>query len=409
MNAKTRSSAWRRGAWAVNVLWGLLGLGCGSPPKLTVPDSDDSQYLYLWTAGADSTASDFLAVYDVRPDSGRYGALITTVPVGSGGNRPHHSEHALAVDRQLFVNGFGTGQSWIFDLRHPAQPKIVGNFGDQAGFSHPHSFLRLPNGNILSTFQMRHDSAGAHPGGLVEMTPTGAVVRASPASGPGVPDGIRPYSAAIVSALDRIVTSTTDMDPGNPALATEVQIWKLSTLELLHTFNLPPGPVGDENQLTAEPRLLNDGRTVMISTFNCALYLLDGIEGDQPSGKLVASFPRKKDTYCAIPVVSGHHWIVTVPSIPGVVSLDISDPAHPREVSRLMLGEGDVPHWISLEPNGKRVVITGYGALKNRVLLASFDSTAGALALDQRFRPAEPTRPGFELTGVPHGAVFSLP
>jgi serine/threonine protein kinase len=33
----------------------------------------------------------------------------------------------------------------------------------------------------------------------------------------------------------------------------------------------------------------------------------------------------------------------------------------------------------------------------------------GALALDQRFRPVDAARPGFELTGVPHGAVFSRP
>lgn len=396
--------------FAVVVLAGAVWtLGCASSPTVAAPSPGDSQYLYLWTAGADSTASDFLAVYDVRPDSSRYGALITTVPVGSGGNRPHHTEHALDADRQLFVNGFGRGQSWIFDLRDPVQPTIVGGFGDQAGFSHPHSFLRLPNGNVLSTFQMSHDASGMHPGGLVEMTPAGKPVRSSAASGAAVPDGLRPYSGAIIPALDRIVTTTTDMDPSSTYASDALQVWRLADLKLLHTFTLPPGPLGDENQLTAEPRLLNDGRTVMVSTFNCALYLVDGLETDSPSGKLVATFPRKADTYCAIPVVSGHHWIVTVPSYPAVVSLDISDPAHPREVSRLMLGEGDVPHWISLEPNSRRVVITGYGALKNRVLLASFDSATGVLALDERFRPVGATAPGFTMTGVPHGAVFGRP
>ncbi|HWA16714.1 MAG TPA: hypothetical protein VG817_09780 [Gemmatimonadales bacterium] len=258
-------------------------------------------------------------------------------------------------------------------------------------------------------FQMRHDSSGVHPGGLAELTPGGALVRAASAEGAGVPDAIRPYSAAIVPSLDRIVTTTTDMNPANPHLATELQVWKLSTLELLHTIALPPGPVGDENQLTAEPRLLSDGRTVMVSTFNCGLFLLDGLEGEQLSGQFVASFPRKHDTYCAIPVVAGHHWLVTVPAIPGVVSLDLSDPAAPREVSRLTLDSTDVPHWISLEPNGKRVVITGYGSLEHRVLLATFDSTTGALGLDTRFRPMDSERAGFETTGVPHGAVFSRP
>ena len=400
-------------------LMGVLVVGCGVSRETAPPHGGDSEYLYLWTASLDSTAPDFLAVFDVRPDSGRYGALVATLPVRGGNNGPHHTEHELPADRRLFANGFGSGRSFIFDLSDAGSPRLAGEFGDQAGFSHPHSFLRLPNGNVLATFQMRHDSSGEWPGGLVEMTPAGAIVRSSPAVGPGVPDGVRPYSGAIVPALDRIVTSTTDMDPKNSYRANQVQIWRLSDLALLHTITLPAGPLGDESDLTAEPRLLADGRTVMVSTFNCGLYLLDGLEGEHPAGRLVATFPRKERTYCAIPVVAGSYWIATVPSYSGVVSLDISDPAHPRESSRLTLGPDEVPHWIALEPNGRRLVITGYGALGSRVLLATFDPATGGLALDERFRPPAATRPGFDLLGPwphgasgagrPHGAVFSRP
>jgi hypothetical protein len=397
----------------------LLGVsGCASSQAQHAP-ALDSDYLYVWTGSKDSTAPDFLAVFNIHPDSDRYGALVTTLPVGMGLNVPHHTEHSLAADRRLFANGFGSGKSFIFDLTDEAKPRLAGQFADRAGFSHPHSFLRLPNGNILATFQMRHDSSGMHPGGLVEMTPDGEIVRSRSAEGPDVPDGLRPYSGAVVPALDRIVTSTTDMDPASEYRSNQVQIWRLSTLELLHTITLPAGPLGDEGDLTAEPRLLSDGRTVMVSTFNCGLYLLEGLDGDRPAGRLVATFPRKADTYCAIPVVAGSHWITTVPSYPAVVSLDISDPAHPREVSRMMLPEGDVPHWIAMEPNQHRVVITGYGALANRVLLATFDPASGALSLDPRFRPEGASQPGFDLVGpwphgatapgFPHGAVFSLP
>jgi len=395
----------------------LLLVGCAASLGRAPSVSNDSEYLYLWTASTDSAAPDFLAVLDVRPDTGRYGAMVTTLAMPSGSNVPHHIEHELAADRQLFANGFGSGRSFILDLRDEAKPRLAGEFAAHAGFAHPHSFLRLPNGNVLSTFQMRHDVSGVQPGGLVEMKADGEVVRSSQASGVGVPAGLRPYSGAIVPALDRIVTSTTDMDEKNPYKANQVQIWRLSTLELLHTITLPPGPLGDEGDYTAEPRLLADGRTVMVSTFNCSLYLLDGIEGDKPTGRLVATFPRRKDTYCAIPVVAGSFWLMTVPSISGVVSLDISDPAHPREVSRLTLGPEDVPHWIALEPNMRRIVITGYGGLLNRVVLATFDSATGAVSLDARFRQLGATAPGFALAGpwphggdapgVPHGAVFS--
>jgi hypothetical protein len=343
---------------------------------------------------------------------------VATVPAGTR-NNPHHTEHELAADDQLFVNGFDGGRSFIFDLRVGSRPQLAAEFSDQAGYSHPHSFLRLPNGNVLATFQMRHDSAGMGPGGIVELTPAGRMVRSSSAMGPGVPAGLRPYSGAIVPALDRIVTTTTDMDAKNPYKANQVQIWRLSDLALLHTITLPAGPLGDEGDLTAEPRLLADGRTVMVSTFNCGLYLLDGIDGDAPSGKLVATLPRKEGTNCAIPVVSGRYWITTVPAVSSVVSLDISDPANPREVSRLTLGAEDQPHWIALEPGTKRLVITGYGKLATRVLIATFDSATGALALDARFRDPGTATPGLSLNGpwphgataagAPHGAVFSRP
>lgn len=387
----------------------LLLLGCGTSREATrAPDSGgDSEYLYLWTASTDTTAPDFLAVVDVRPDTGRYGAVIASVPVTSAMNGPHHTDHELAADRQLFANGFGSGHTFIFDLMDGARPRLAGEFTDKAGLSHPHSFLRLPTGNVLATFQMRHDASGMEPGGLVEMTPAGQVVRSSSAVAPGIPVGLRPYSGAVVPALDRIVTSTTDMDEQNPYRANQVQIWRLSNLALLHTITLPPGPLGDEGDLTAEPRLLTDGRTVLVSTFNCGLYLLDGLAGDAPSGRLVFTFTRSRGTTCAIPVVSGRYWITTVTAIPAVVSLDISDPAHPREASRLVLEPGDEPHWIALEPNTRRLVLTGYGKLESRVLMATFDSATGALALDSRFGAPGAGAPGLVISGRPHGAVFS--
>jgi hypothetical protein len=83
------------------------------------------------------------------------------------------------------------------------------------------------------------------------------------------------------------------------------------------------------------------------------------------------------------------------------------------------LGEGDIPHWIAIEPNHQRVVITGYGDLKHRVILASFDQATGRLKIDERFRDGGATNFGIGMdnkawphggrySGLPHGAVFSL-
>lgn len=397
------------------LLW--IAAACAPETPPVAEESEEASHLFVWTGSADSTQPDFLAVLDVRPDGDRYGRLVTTLPVPGARNMPHHTEHALAADQLLMANGFATGQTWVFDLTAPDQPRIAAQFGDREGYSHPHTFERLPNGNVLATFQMRHDSAGAAPGGLVELTPQGAPVRAASADGPGIPRGLRAYSALPVPALDRIVSTSTDMDGENQHLAREIQIWRLSDLTLLHTIALPPGPRGDEADFTAEPRLLADGRTVVVSTFSCGLYLLEGLEGEAPAGRFIASFPRSEDTWCAIPVVAGPYYVVTVPSIPGVVTLDLTDPAAPREVSRLVLGEGDVPHWLAMDPAGTRLVLTGYGNLAHRVLLLRFDPATGALALDERFREEGATEPGFRFegrtwphgaaaAGMPHGAVF---
>ena len=401
----------------VPVRWCLVLLACGPAPAQQRASA--AEYLYLWTASADSAQPDFLAVLDVTEQPGRYGRLVTTLPVPGLQNRPHHTEHQMPADRQLFANGFDTGVTFVFDLKDPVRPRLAAQFGDVDGFAHPHSFLRLPGGHVLATFQMRHEGKGMAPGGLVELTADGRPVRSSSANAPGLDSATRVYSAGVAPALDRIVTTTTDMD-GLSRASRQLQIWRLSDLALLHTITLPDGPAGEESMMTAEPRVLGDGRTVLVSTFSCGLYLMQGLDGERPEGRLVASFPRKPKTYCAIPVVAGHYYLVTVPAWSAVVSLDISDPTAPREVSRVTLGPEDVPHWISMSQDRRRVVVTGYGGMKHRVVIARFDSASGRLSLDERFREPGASAPGFRMDdktwphggsakGIPHGSVFGRP
>ncbi len=394
----------------------LLALACAAPGE-TASSATTRDYLYLWTGAADSTQPDFLAVLDVTEDSGRYGRLVTTLPVPGRRNLPHHTEHEMPADAQLFANGYAAGRTFVFDLRRPEAPAIATQFDDLAGLSHPHSYLRLPNGNVLATFQMKHDGGRVRTGGLVELTPAGQVVRSASADRPGADTGLRVYSAGIVPALDRIVTTTTDMEKDFRE-SRSIQVWRLSDLSLLSTFTLPDGPAGSEGMLTAEPRIAADGRTVLVSTFSCGLYLMEGLEGDTPSARLVSSFPRKEGTACAIPAIVGRYYLVTVPAWSAVVSLDISDPAAPREVSRVAFDSTDVPHWLSVSPDTRRVVVTGYAAMQHRVTIARFDSATGRLSLDDRFREEGADAAGFRMDNktwphggaykaIPHGAVFS--
>jgi hypothetical protein len=390
--------------------------GVGEEPGGGRAGVEPSSYLYVWAADDDGSESDFVAVIDVRPDSPTYAKVITTLAVGFGGGA-HHTEHVMPEGGTLLANAFDAGLTFLIDFNDPGDPSLAGYFAEAGEYHHPHSFERLPNGNIVATFQRRSrrgEAGSVETGGLVELDPSGRPVRSGSAAVPELDPTIRPYSLCLVPELDRVVTTSTDMAG---VLNRAVQIRRLSDLSLRNTLVLEPGDLGSEHLGTAEPRLLADGRTVLVSTFSCGLYKLDGLSG-QPEAKLVYTFPQQEGTYCALPIVTGSFWIQTVPAEHALVTLDIADPDRPVEVARLTLEPDDVPHWISLEPSGDRIVITGYAGLAGRVLLARLDHETGEIELEEGFGPSLAGRPGVDLrraswphgdTGpaAPHGAVFS--
>jgi hypothetical protein len=381
----------------------------------TAAQTTKHDYLFVWATDVGTQKSDFLAVIDTDASSPRYGEVIATSTTGVPLSIAHHTEHVMPKGGVLFANGFGAGQTFLFDLHDPLHPKVVSSFKGAGEFMHPHSFVREPNQNVLATYQMRGHENDA-PGALVELSPEGKVLRISPAADPLGEPFIRPYSLAIVPPLDRVVTTSSDMH--GKEISHSVQVWRLSDLKLLKTVRLPTGPRGSEGDDPAEPRVLADGRTVVVSTFNCGMFVLNGLEGTAPTAELVHSLPAGE---CALPVVSGRYWVATDTSIPGLVSLDMTNPHKPKEVSRLVLGTGQRPHWISLAPDGERIVISGgKEALETRVLMARIDRSTGSLKLDETFRDKGAAEPGVSFdrkdwphgdTGraIPHGAVFSLP
>ena len=406
-----------------------VALSCAACRHEASPPS--GEYLFVWAGDSAGTSSDFLGVIDASPSSSTYGAIVASVPTGVAGTHPHHTEAVLAANSHLLANGFHAGRTWLYDLSAPRTPKILTSFGDLGGFSHPHTYVRLPNGNVLATFQYKADSAApashthdaaadsAHTtGGLVEMDERGTVIRTVSASDPAIPDrSIYPYSVLPVPALDRALSTTTDMDEANKKATSQwVQLWRLSDLTLLRSIALPPGPRGDEHEFTGEPLLLPDGKSAYIHTFNCGLYLVRGIDADKPSATFVKGFEGKN---CGVPVLAGHYWLQTVPDAHALVSLDIADPDHPREVSTLKLGDDEQPHWIAIDGTGRRIALNSAGAgTGNRLFIIHLDPASGALTLDERFRDAGATRAGVSLSqktwphgfsgkAIPHGTVFS--
>ena len=393
-------------------------------------------YLFVWAGDSAEKSSDFLAVIDANSASANYGSVVTTLPTGAVGTHPHHTEAEMPADRHLLANGFHAGRTWLFDLTEPTRPKILTEFGDLAGYSHPHTFLRLSNGNVLATYQYRADSSAAGhdmgamkmgaehaTGGLVEMDERGAVVRSGSAVDGAIPDKrIYPYSVIEMRAVDRAVSTTTDMDHEDTVSTAEwVQFWRLSDLKLLKSIALKPGPRGDEHKYTGEPHLLPDGKSVYIHTFSCGLYLVRDVESMAPTATFVKGFPG---TGCGVPILTGHWWLQPVPEAHALIALDIADPEHPREVSSVSLGADEGPHWIAIDPSGKRVVLNSGGWSRrgfskgNRLYVIDFDPATGKLAMDTRFKDAGSDRPGIAMTGrmwphgftgtaVPHGTVFS--
>jgi hypothetical protein len=391
----------------------LAAFGCS--PMATKGESNGSTHLFVWAWDVDHDAGAFLAVVDVDRSSTTYGQVVSTLPTLTGSDA-HHIEYEMTTS-QLFANSWDNGQTFVFDLGDPVHPRLASVFGDAGPYTHPHSFARTPSGTVLATYQgLAADHSAS--GGLAELDDRGRMLRAASAADSLDPD-IRPYSLVVIPQLDRVVTTTADMH--GRRVGRSVQVWRLSDLVLLHTVLLPPGPRGDEHLHPAEARLLGDGKSVMIATFRCGMYVLSELDGI-PVARLARSFPWSpvagEDTDCNVPVRSGRFWVQPVGTTGSLVVLDVSRPEEPVIVDELAFGVDARPHWLALEPGGKRIVMTGGGTLAGGVYLIDMDPETGKLRLagdlpatgsgipgirfDREEWPHGKTGPAFA-----HGAVFS--
>lgn len=103
----------------------------------------------------------------------------------------------------------------------------------------------------------------------------------------------------------------------------QVQVWRLSNLSLIKTIKLP------EPDAPNEPRVLQDGRTVLVNTGACRLYRVTELDGEDPQVKVVHEAPTRG---CATPVVVGHYWIQAYAPDRRVFVLDVSDLKNVRQV-----------------------------------------------------------------------------
>jgi hypothetical protein len=409
----------------------LVALGIAAAPGAAVAAG---HYMFAWAGDPTGGSEDFIAVIDADPASPGYGHLVASAASGITTRQVHHTEYWMPPGGLLFANDHKAGRTVVMDLREPLHPKVHATFDDLDGFSHPHSFLRLPNGHVLASFQveghMDHGPHAGHPpavnaaqstidvgalpgvhGGLVEIDDDGHAIRSATTADPARPgDLLMAYSLLPLPDIDRVIVTNSSMRDEDRVGHT-YQVFRLSDLKRLSTndFDAPPGHYGEVNP--EEARRGPDG-AVYVQTVGCGIERITDIAGDRPTSKLVWQF---SGSFCGVPTIVSHFLIQSVPIIHSIVVLDIKDGAHPVEVGRVALGAEIMPHWTGYDAKTHRLAVTGYG--EHRLYMLRFDPDTGALSVDDAFKD-EHGKPGFDFndrqwphgwtgSAAAHGVVFS--
>src|SRR5262249_51241024 len=352
------------------------------------------------------------------PGSADYGHMITTLATDQQTVRVHHTEYTMPASGMMFANDHDAGRTFIFDVRNPRQPKIATSFTDLAGYMHPHSYLRLPNGHVLATFQHTHHGAISgdfgKTGGLVEINDAGEAIHSASNADAAFPEALlMPYGLVVIPENDRIGSTKSSMHEADIFSGVTYQVWRLSDLKLLKTANFDVGDNRYAHISPEEPRLGPDG-SVFVQTLGCGLERITGIDTAEPKSKLVYTFPGN---WCGVPTIVGHYFVQSVLAVHGLIVLSIADRAKPVELSRLRRSHRYVSHCTAWDPKTERLVVTAGATPEDRTYLLKFDQSRGVLSVDEAFRDVD-GQPGFSFSerdwphrwrgvGTPHGAVFT--
>lgn len=397
----------------VSVLIGAVNASSAGPSA----GAAAGHYLFAWAGDPAGRGHDFLAVIDADPASPSYGRLVTSVETDQPTQLVHHTEYTMPASGMLFANDHFAGRTFVWDLRDPLHPAVAASFTDRDGYAHPHSFVRLPNGHVLATFQHGHAAHGdgaATTGGLVELDDAGRVIRSASSADPAFPDALlTPYSLVVLPDLDRVVSTNSSMHLDAVLHGVTWQIWRLSDLTLLRTAYVDVGEDRFSHIGPQEPRLGPDG-SVFVESLACGLQRITGIETGSPRARLVYTFPG---SWCGVPTIVGRFLVEGPLEAHGLVALDLADPSRPVEVSRLKLGDTYYAHWTAWDPKTERLVVTSGRKPEDRLYLVKLDTRTGQLALDETFRDVD-GQVGFNFvdrrwphgwtgSALPHGVVFS--
>ena len=153
-----------------------------------------------------------------------------------------------------------------------------------------------------------------------------------------------------------------------------------------------------------------------MNTYACAFFALTDIDTN-PQLTHVLSLQQPRDFGCSVPVIGGKFMVMPIAYGHRFATLDISVPAHLKEIASLPTDTTFFPHWASPDPGSDRLVLTDQGDGLPKVMIAHFNRATGRLTWDEKFRDAGSAVTGVSyhrdrwpngLTGMlmPHGALF---
>lgn len=403
-------------------------------PESATPPSVPARYLYVFAghtaatgagghlhaATADSSQpSDFIAVIDVDSVSPTYAQVLHVLSTGARNSMPHHTEMVMPDSGWPFAaNAYMAEATYLVDVGLPKAPVLTGRVDSVPGLRYPHSFARLPNGDLLGTYLFGDGRSPGDPGGLARFTREGKLMQfRHAADSTFAGQALRTYSLDVSPSTDLVLTTSVAMDPTDTTSADVVQLWRLSDLTLRRTLALPKSVGDSSSRYPFEVRFLPDGRSALLNTYYCGFYLLSGLDGPTPAVEPVLSLSHPQHIGCAVPLLVGRWWIMPVASTREFHVYDVSDPKRPRRTAILAADSNFEPHWIARDPGSDRLVMTAEGP-QPAVRLARFDTTSGRLSWDSTFRE-QPDGPlgitfdrrswpgGSAGRAAPHGAIFS--
>ena len=379
-----------KGATVRQLLLAMLIALCGA-----YPHASGGSYLFMWAGDAARAASDFLAVIDASPASPRYGR--------SSSHRLRPARRAPHPHITPSMRCQPTGTCWRTAFTRDArgcstcrQPltsdAFITSFGDVAGFSHPHSFIRLANGRVLATFQYRAQLAGqtgqrtrddAARRRSLDRRPRGdGRTRAVPSDPPAPSDpAIKDRSDLSVQRAADAGLRSRGLDNhrhGRSEQGGDVGVGAvLATVAISRCGGASPcrrALAATNTSSPASRACCPMDSSVYIHTFNCGLYLLRGVRTVPTRKRAFVTAFQGKNCGVACPdrsLLDCRPCRTRTRSLPSTSP----NPERPREVSTLAVGEDEEPHWISIDSAGRRIVLNSSGGGRRATGCSSSTST----------------------------------